>query len=260
MRQTPQVFYLFVVQFHDGIVTVRNGKFWYHYDMSKTHTSRKTKKSGNWAIRQNRDKFVRQARESGLRARSVYKLEQIDKKYRLIKPGSKIADLGSTPGSWCQYAISRVTGAGRVVGVDLLPMKSIEGVQFIQGDFTDPAIHHSIAECFEDSGIDLVLSDMAPNITGIRITDQANAERLQHAVLAFCLKSLNRGGNLLTKLFEGESVSALRKTYNQYFEQVQMIKPDASRSESREIYLLARKFNGTDSINLLSDPDDQELF
>ena len=228
--------------------------------MSRAHTSRKTKKTSNWANRQNRDKFVRQARESGLRARSVYKLEQIDKKFRLIKPGSKIVDLGSTPGSWCQYAVSRVTSAGKVVGVDLLTMKVIEGVQFIHGDFTDQEIHHSITDCFEGSRIDLVLSDMAPNITGIRITDQANAERLQNAVLAFCLKALNQGGSVLTKLFEGETVSALRKTYNQYFDQVQMIKPDASRSESREIYLLARKFNRTDSVNLLSDSVDQELF
>jgi 23S rRNA (uridine2552-2'-O)-methyltransferase len=154
-------------------------------------------------------------------------------------------DLGSAPGSWCQYAASRITGTGKVVGVDLLPMKGIGGVQFISGDFTDPAIHSRIAECFEESGIDLVLSDMAPNITGIRITDQANAERLQNAVLEFCLKALNRGGNVLTKLFEGESVKGLRKTYSQYFDHVQMIKPDASRSESREIYLLARKFNRT---------------
>jgi 23S rRNA (uridine2552-2'-O)-methyltransferase len=177
-----------------------------------------------------------------------------------MKPGSKIVDLGSTPGSWCQYAVSRVTGVGRVVGVDLLPMQDIERVQFIQGDFTEPATHLRIAECFEDSGIDLVLSDMAPNITGIRITDQANAERLQYAVLAFCLRALNQGGNVLTKLFEGESVNALRKAYSQYFDHIQMIKPDASRSESREIYLLARKFNRMEPIHSVSGPDNQELF
>jgi len=227
--------------------------------MPKSHSSRKARKSGNWANRQNKDRFVRQARESGLRARSAYKLEQIDKKYRLIKPGSKIVDLGSAPGSWCQYAVSRVTGAGQIVAVDLLPMKRIENVKFIHGDFTDPEIHQLIVDCFEGSRIDLVLSDMAPNITGIRITDQANAERLQNAVLAFCLKALNQGGNVLTKLFEGETTSTLRKTYSQHFDHIQMIKPEASRSESKEIYLLARKYNRTESINSLPDSGDHEL-
>ena len=114
---------------------------------------------------------------------------------------------------------------------------------FIQGDFTDPVIQNQIINCFNDTKIDLVLSDMAPNITGIRITDQSNAANLQQSILAFCFKALNLGGNLLTKLFEGEVLSDVRKQFAQNFDQIQMIKPEASRSESKEVYLLARGFN-----------------
>ena len=212
---------------------------------SRPHTNNKkpdNKKSGKWAARQNRDPFVRQAQSQGLRARSVFKLEQIDQKYRLIKPISKIVDLGSAPGSWSQYAASKVVGSDQIVGVDLLPMKEITRVRFIQGDFCDPDNHRRIFDCFKEGKIDLVLSDMAPNITGIRITDQANAAQLQDAILAFCLKALKARGNLLTKLFEGESVGFVRKRFIDHFDRVQMVKPDASRAESREVYLLARGF------------------
>ncbi len=217
---------------------------------SRPHTNNKkpgnkkssNKKPGKWAIRQNRDPFVRQARSQGLRARSVFKLEQIDQKYKLIKLSSKIVDLGSVPGSWSQYAASKVVGSNQIVGMDLLPMKDIARVRFIQGDFCDPDNQQRIFDCFEDGKIDLVLSDMAPNITGIRITDQANAAQLQDVILAFCLKALNVHGNLLTKLFEGESVGFVRKKFIEHFDQVQMVKPDASRAESKEVYLLARGF------------------
>ena len=199
-------------------------------------------KSGNWANRQNRDVFVRQARTQGFRARSVFKLEQIDSKYHLIKPDTRIVDLGCAPGSWSQYAASRISSANRIVGVDLLPMEKLEKVQFIQGDFTDPVIQHKISQYFPDSGIDLVLSDMAPNITGIRITDQANAEQLHFAILGFCRVTLNRGGNLVTKMFEGEISNSIRKQFKTCFDGVQTVKPAASRSQSREVYLVARGF------------------
>ncbi len=204
--------------------------------------SRNRRKTGNWASRQNRDFFVRQARTQGLRARSVFKLEQIDRKYRLIKPDTRIVDLGCAPGSWSQYAASRISAANRIVGVDLLPMEQLEKAHFIQGDFTDPAVQLTVSQCFPDSGIDLVLSDMAPNITGIRITDQANAEQLHSAILDFCGKYLNQGGNLVTKMFEGEISNAIRKQVRACFDGVQTVKPDASRSQSREVYLLARGF------------------
>ncbi len=205
-------------------------------------TGQRKRKSGNWANRQNQDVFVRQARTHGLRARSVFKLEQIDRKYRLIKPDTRIVDLGCAPGSWSQYVASRISPANRVVGVDLLLMEKLEKVEFIQGDFTDPAIWHKVSQCFPDSGIDLVLSDMAPNITGIRITDQANAEQLHFAILDFCRSNLNQGGNLVTKMFEGEVFHSIRKQVRACFNDVQTVKPEASRSQSREVYLVARGF------------------
>ncbi len=210
--------------------------------MSKNRGNKRAKKSSNWATRQNSDQFVRKAKDQGMRARSVYKLEQIDKKYRLIKPHSNIVDLGCAPGSWCQYLANKSTENGKVVGVDLLRMKEINNVKFIQGDFTDSGIQQEIINSFIESRIDLVLSDMAPNITGIRVTDQSNAAELQESILTFCARALNLRGNLLTKLFEGEAVSQVRKQFASYFDQVQMVKPDASRSESREVYLLARGF------------------
>ena len=209
------------------------------------HKTPKHKKSKNWIARQNRDQFVKQARSQGLRARSVFKLQQIDQKYRLIKPYSKIVDLGAAPGSWSQYAASKVIGSdqcNQIVAVDLLPMKEIAKVWFVQGDFTDVEIHRQVCGYFKTGKIDLVLSDMAPNITGIGITDQANAAQLQDTILTFCLTALNLHGHLLTKLFEGESVGCVRKKMTKYFEQIQMIKPEASRAESKEVYLLARGF------------------
>ncbi len=193
-------------------------------------------------MRQNRDVFVRRARDQGLRARSAFKLEQIDGKYDLIKPDTRIVDLGCAPGSWSQYAASRVSCDNRIVGVDLLPMQELDKVQFIQGDFTEPAIRQKIGQCFPHCRIDLVLSDMAPNITGIRITDQANAERLHCSTLDFCKSTLNRQGNLVSKMFEGEMSNSIRKQYEACFDSVRIVKPAASRSQSREIYLVARGF------------------
>ena len=204
--------------------------------------SRKQRKTGNWVSRQSQDVYVRQAREQGLRARSAFKLEQIAKKYRLIGASSRVLDLGCAPGSWCQFAVTQVASHGQVLGVDLLHMEQIEGVEFIQGDFSDPDVRMKILAFFEQSRADLVLSDMAPNITGIRVKDQANAEAMQHGILDLCVDVLKPGGKLLTKLFEGESMNTLRNQFSRGFEQIQMIKPDASRAKSREVYLLGKGF------------------
>ena len=199
-------------------------------------------KPGDRASRQNRDIFVRQAQARGLRARSAFKLEQIDRKYHLIKPATRIVDLGCAPGGWSQYAASRISPDNRIVGVDLLPMEKLEKVHFIQGDFTDPSIWHTASQFFADCAIDLVLSDMAPNITGIRITDQANVEKLHFSILGFCKDNLRRGGNLVAKVFEGETFNSIRQRFKACFDGVQTVKPAASRSQSREIYLVARGF------------------
>lgn len=199
-------------------------------------------KTGQWAARQNRDPFVRAARHSGFRARSVFKLEQIDRKYRLIAPDSLIVDLGSAPGSWSQYAATRVRADNRIIAVDLLAMESIAKVHFIQGDFTEGAVVEKIVAALDGRPVDLVLSDMAPNISGVYSTDQARAERLQRAVLEFCRHSLRPGGALLTKLFAGEAEATTRALLTRLFEQARNVKPEASRPQSKEVYLLARGY------------------
>lgn len=204
--------------------------------------SRNTRKTSRWADKQNRDPFVRKARDQGYRARAAYKLEQIDRKFRLIKPTTRLIDLGSAPGSWAQYALSKVQDPQQIVAIDLLPMTSIQGVHFIEGDFTDPAVADRVYTALGGHRLDLVLSDMAPNITGIRATDDARAEALQEAVLLFCERALGRGGSLLTKLFEGATANWMRQQLSSRFDSMQVIKPEASRAESREIFILARGY------------------
>ena len=200
---------------------------------------RRKAKSRAWLERQNKDQYVQKARKSGYRARAAYKLEEIDKKYRLLKPGQKVIDLGAAPGSWSQYAVKKVGSSGLLIMVDLLPFDAIEGAHLIQGDFTDTATLETIKSLSKGSLFDLVLSDMAPNITGIALQDQARYERLLESVLAFCETALRPGGNLLTKFFEGQSAQHIRERMKSQFSQLKTIKPDASRSQSKELYLLA---------------------
>ncbi len=201
--------------------------------------SKQKRKTSNWVNKQESDQFVKKARASGFRARAAFKLEQIDHKAGLIKATTRLIDLGAAPGSWSQYASKKVGPQGQILAVDLLPMEPVPGVKFIQGDFTEP---NTIAEIHNAAGgelLSLVLSDMAPNITGIRATDQARIEVLQEAILAFCSDTLAPGGRLLTKLFEGEAAVEMRKRAKTLFKDIQVIKPDASRSESKEVFLLA---------------------
>ena len=206
--------------------------------------SKRQSKSNIWLDRQNSDQFVKKARKGGYRARAVFKLEQIDKKHQLIKPDTKLVDLGSAPGSWSQYAVKRVNHPAQVVAVDILPMDEVPGVQFINGDFTQEDVIQRILGALEGAQVDLVLSDMAPNITGIRATDQARAEILQRSILQLCEQALKPGGGLLTKLFEGETAIFMRLQMKTLFNRFQVVKPEASRSESKEIFLLARGYSG----------------
>lgn len=200
---------------------------------------RRKAKSRAWLERQNRDPYVQKARKSGFRARAAFKLEEIDKKYRLLRPGQKVIDLGAAPGSWSQYAVGKIGAGGLLVMVDLLPFEAVEGACLLQGDFTDAATRARIEALSEGAQFDLVLSDMAPNISGIALQDQARYERLLESVLAFCDTALRPGGNLLTKFFEGESAQLIRERMKARFSQLKTIKPDASRSQSKELYLLA---------------------
>ncbi len=202
-------------------------------------SKRRKGKSRAWLDRQNKDPYVQKARKSGYRARAVYKLEEIDQKYRLIKPGQTVIDLGAAPGSWSQYAVKKLGRNGQLIMLDLLPFDEIEGAQLVQRDFTEPATLDEIKSLTEGRLFDLVLSDMAPNITGIALQDQACYERLLDSVLSFCETALRPGGVLLTKFFEGESAQVIRTRMKAQFNQLKTIKPDASRTHSKELYLLA---------------------
>ncbi len=200
---------------------------------------RRKAKSKAWLARQNNDPYVQRARKHGYRARAAYKLEEIDLKHRLIKPGQRIIDLGAAPGSWSQYVIHKVGTQGQLIMVDLLEFNEIEHAHKIQGDFMEPETLKNIQSITNDQQFDLVLSDMAPNISGIALQDQARYEHLLQSVLTFCQTNLRPGGNLLTKFFEGQSAHLIRQHMKQQFVRLKTIKPDASRTHSKELYLLA---------------------
>jgi len=187
------------------------------------------------------DPYVKLAQKDGYRARAAYKLLEIDDKDRLIKPGMVIVDLGSTPGSWSQVAIQRLKSNGRVIALDLLPMVGIPGVEFIQGDFREDEILEQLEEKLGGQQIDLVISDMAPNISGISSVDQPNAVYLTELAVDFSLKWLKPEGNFLVKVFIGSGFEEIVKIMRDSFEKVVTRKPKASRDRSTEVYLLGLK-------------------
>ena len=203
---------------------------------------RRTGSSQRWRQRQERDIYVEQATRSGWRSRAVFKLEQIQDKERLLKPGVLCVDLGSAPGSWSQLAVRLVGPTGRVIAIDLLPMEPIPGVEFVQGDFTAPETLQALRNLVGPKPVDLVMSDMAPNMSGNRTMDQPRSLALLDEALAFAREVLRPGGDLLLKAFQGEGIDALTRELKRDFRTVKTLKPKASRPESREIYLLARSF------------------
>ncbi|MFM1911542.1 MAG: rRNA methyltransferase [Pseudomonadota bacterium] len=202
---------------------------------------KRTKTSKAWMQEHVNDPFVKLAQKDGYRARAAYKLLEIDDKDRLIKPGMVIVDLGSTPGSWSQVAIQRLKGNGRVIALDLLPMVGIPGVEFIQGDFREDEILEQLEERLNGQQIDLVISDMAPNISGISSVDQPNAVYLTELAVDFSLKWLKPEGNFLVKVFIGSGFEEIVKIMRDSFEKVVTRKPKASRDRSTEVYLLGLK-------------------
>ena len=203
---------------------------------------RRTGSSQRWRQRQERDIYVEQANRAGWRSRAVFKLEQIQAKEQLLRHGSVCVDLGSAPGSWSQLAARLVGPSGRVVAIDLLPMDAIPGVTFLEGDFTVPATLQTLRDLMGPHPVDLVMSDMAPNISGNRAMDQPRTMALLDDALAFAREVLRPGGDFLAKAFQGEGIDVFTRELRTYFTTVKTIKPKASRSESREIYLLARSF------------------
>jgi len=184
------------------------------------------------------DEYVKRAQRDGYRARAAYKLTEIDDKDHLIKPGMTIVDLGSTPGSWSQVAMQRLKGQGKVIALDLLEMQPVAGVHFIQGDFREQAVLEQLEASLGGSQVDLVIADMAPNISGISDVDQANAMYLTELALDFSYKWLKPGGQFLVKVFVGSGFEEIVKNMRQGFDKVVTRKPKASRDRSSEVYLL----------------------
>lgn len=191
-----------------------------------------------WMQEHVNDEFVKRAQRDGYRARAAYKLMEIDDRDHLIKPGMTIVDLGATPGSWSQVAMQRLQGKGRVIALDLLEMQAIPGVDFIQGDFREDAILKQLETMLGDKAVDLVIADMAPNISGISVVDQANAAYLTELALEFSLKWLKPGGSFLVKVFIGSGFDEIVRSMRNGFEKVATRKPKASRDRSSETYLL----------------------
>ena len=197
---------------------------------------------GSWRDRQERDPYVRQARRDGWRSRAVYKLEQIDQKERLLRPDMICIDLGSAPGSWSQYVTEKLKGRARIIALDLLPMNALPGVEFLQGDFRGAALLELLHASLGDEKADLVMSDMAPNISGNKAVDQPRSMYLVEIALDLATQTLKPRGDFVCKLFQGEGSEQLIAAAKQQFERVKVMKPKASRAGSREVYLVARKF------------------
>lgn len=201
--------------------------------MSKAGSSRR------WLHEHIADPYVRQAQAQGYRSRASFKLLEINQRDRLLRPGATVVDLGAAPGGWSQVAATIVGPRGRVVAVDLLDMPPLPGVEFILGDFGDDAVLERMLSLLPD-GADLVMSDMAPNLSGVRDVDQPAALHLAELALDFAKRVLKPRGALLVKCFEGAGSQALRAAFARHFEQVLVRKPDASRDRSREHYLIGR--------------------
>lgn len=204
-------------------------------------TKKRTASSARWLAEHESDAYVQQARKRGYRSRAWFKLEEIDAKDRIIKRGMNVVDLGAAPGSWCQYVQKRFAGEGRLVALDILPMEPLPGVDFILGDFRADEVLAELQASVGVRGTDLVLSDMAPNMSGNATADQMASIYLAELALAFACDNLREGGALLCKLFSGEGIDDFIKQVKQHFAEVAVRKPKASRNRSRELYLLARK-------------------
>ena len=206
------------------------------YQMSKANNSK------NWIKGHVKDPFVIQAQKDGYRSRAAYKLIEIDKKYKIIKSGITAVDLGAAPGGWSQVLTKKIGLKGKVVGIDLLEVAPIKGIDFIQGDFMQKEILNEMVDKLENKPVDLVISDMAPNISGIKMVDQQKAICLNELAFDFASKHLKQNGCFLVKSFVGKDFEEFVKNLRPFFKKVYKIKPDSSRSRSAEIFLLGYEF------------------
>lgn len=195
--------------------------------------------SGRWLSRQKRDPFVRNARAEGYRSRAAFKLAELDQRFRLFKPRAVVLDLGAAPGSWSQVARERVGPTGCVVACDLLDISALPGVTVITGDVGEDAVQTRILAACGGRPIDLVISDMAPRLSGVRVRDQAQAMELAETAWSIAQDLLRSGGSLVVKMFQGEGEQVWTEGLRAEFASVRIVKPKASRDESREVYLVA---------------------
>jgi len=214
-----------------------------------TVASKKHRSNRAWIQRHVTDPFVKQATAQGYRARSAFKLIEIDDKDHLLRPGMLVIDLGAAPGSWTQVARQRLVGAGgkvrgRIIALDLLPMDPLPDVVFIQGDFREQEAADELGAALAGAKADLILSDLSPNLSGIAVADAARGMHLLELALEFALAHLKPGGTLLVKAFQGSGFSQFVAELKKHFASVATRKPAASRAESAETYLLARRFKG----------------
>lgn len=199
----------------------------------------KSTSSKRWLKEHFDDPFVQASKAEGYRSRAVYKLKEIQEKYRLIKPAMTVVDLGAAPGGWSQLIADWVGAKGQVIALDILPIDPIVGVEIIQGDFTEQAVFDKIFTTTKNKTINVVVSDIAPNISGIKSSDQARSMYLAELALDFAKQVLHKNGIFLIKLFQGEGFDNYIRALRQEFAKVVMVKPTASRDRSREIYALA---------------------
>ena len=201
---------------------------------------KKNKTSRAWVHDHLNDPYVQRAQQHGYRARAAYKLIEVDERDHLLKPGAIVVDLGSTPGSWCQVAVKRCGAKGKVLALDILPMEPVAGVDFLHGDFTEDTVLEDLESRLEGARVDVVLSDMAPNLSGVASVDQARSIHLCELALDFAVRHLKPGGQFLVKIFQGEGFMEYRKQMEAAFASVQVRKPKASRDRSAEVYLLGK--------------------
>ncbi len=203
---------------------------------------KRSKSSARWLAEHAADPYVKRAHDEGWRSRAAFKLEEIQKTDRLLKPGMTVVDLGAAPGGWSQYAARRLDGKGRVIALDVLDMPAIPGVEFIQGDFNDESVLGQLNALLGGAKVDLVMSDMAPNMMGIADVDHDRSMQLVELAEAFAVQALRRGGDLLIKVFQGRGFQPLVARLRKSYETVKLRKPKASRSRSPEVYVLARGY------------------
>lgn len=208
--------------------------------------TKKLRSNRAWIERHINDPFVKRSRQEGYRARSVYKLIELNEKEKLIRPGMCVVDLGAAPGSWTQVVREKLAGKdgevrGTIIAMDILPMDPIDGVTFLQGDFREQDVADKLTEIIGDKQVDLVLSDMAPNLSGIAAADAARCLLLNELALEFCLEHLKDNGVFVTKVFQGSGFSQYVETLKKHFKIVLTRKPEASRDSSAEVYMVAKQ-------------------